>query len=72
MGKAHAEGSAPSLLAAVLACDDGMSARVLIIDDDDDYAAALSRHLNRAGHEVIKLHDATSARSQIWSTEVPL
>jgi DNA-binding NtrC family response regulator len=45
-----------------------MSARVLIIDDDDDYAAALSRHLTRAGHEVIKLHDATSARSQASMT----
>jgi DNA-binding NtrC family response regulator len=41
-----------------------MSARVLIIDDDDDYAAALARHLSRAGHDVIKLHDAASARAQ--------
>jgi DNA-binding NtrC family response regulator len=41
-----------------------MSARVLIIEDDQGYAAALSRHLHGAGHEVIQLHDAASARAQ--------
>jgi DNA-binding NtrC family response regulator len=41
-----------------------MSARVLIIDDDDDYASALARHLVRAGHDVMKLGDAASARAQ--------
>jgi two-component system response regulator AtoC len=40
-----------------------MTARVLIIDDDDDYASALARHLTRAGHEVVKQGDASSARA---------
>ena len=40
-----------------------MSARVLIIDDDEEYAAALGRHLTRAGHEVLRLFEDDDPRA---------
>ncbi len=44
-----------------------MSARILIIDDDHGYRQALSRHLSRAGHEVVTLGSSAEARQSAGS-----